>query len=375
MAIGLGRLGGAGAGLGLAGATSAHSGTSRTQQKKTLPSRTSAIGSKAYANSLAQAQANASSSSKGRSSRGSGSGGAVATGPALIPYREPSLNLPSLNLPSAPTYANQGLTRNAVAKRYNHLQVGGSPDLPPQINMDDYSWQEATISDLEKKYGFDYSRDYAARIAEAQAQAQRDAIQTSRERTQHELESAREDITHDFFQQYLQQQQDLTNSGLNAGIASDRNIRLDMSRQHAMADIYANAQLRNAELDRNLQTVEQQRIAQEEELFQTRLNQAFQQAMQLTGERRTSALAQLDRAIQLRQQEVEERWRAHEHNSMSVSEYEQFLERVRQQEMANALSRWDTQVGARTAQYNTQSQAAMQRYNAQMQAALRRAGY
>ena len=242
-----------------------------------------------------------------------------------------------------PTAAPKQQSMGALRKQYNNINVGGAPKLPDKINVNDYNWQEATIKDLEQKYGFDYSRDYAARIAEAQAQAKRDEITSQRERIDLEKGQAEDALGHDYFKQYLSQRQDIANSGLNAGLANEREIRLEMNRQGELADIYDNANQSQRELDRNAQLIEQERIAQEDQLFQERLNTAFQQTMTLTGERRQKALAQLDRAIQQRNQEVQERWQQHEYNSMSASEYEKYLQQIRQQDYGNALDRWQAE--------------------------------
>lgn len=194
------------------------------------------------------------------------------------------------------------------------------PKLPDQIDLDQYRTEIATIEDIAKKYGFDYSREYAERQAEAIAQSQRDQIATARERAAWETERAQENLEHDFFQQYLQQRQQLADTGLNAGIAAERDLRLGMNRQHAMADILANAQLYNQELDRRSSTIEQEALAYADRLYNERLAQGFSQAMDYTQLQRQENQAMLNAALQQRQQQVEEAWREFEWNNMSAAE-------------------------------------------------------
>lgn len=148
----------------------------------------------------------------------------------------------------------------------------------------------ATIEDIAKKYGFDFSREYAERQAEALAQAERNAYQNSLrqnkslyEQTMAQIEqdirNASTSLDHEYFQQMLNQQQAQAVSGLNAGIAADQNLRLAMNKQAQLSDVYAQANLaRQQELSRYgneamrlreaLDLVEQQRIAKADEIYQ-----------------------------------------------------------------------------------------------------------
>ena len=85
-----------------------------------------------------------------------------------------------------------------------------------QVNFDDYRTESATIEDLAKKYGFDYSRDYAKTQAEAEAQAKRNAISEAERRNtsnrdvnmkgiDNNLMSMAENLDRDYFQKYMQQ--------------------------------------------------------------------------------------------------------------------------------------------------------------------------
>lgn len=202
---------------------------------------------------------------------------------------------------------------------------GATPKLPEQVNLDKYSTELATIRDLEKKFGFDYSREYAERQAEVLAQAQRDAIQTARERAQMETESAKTDLDHDFFNQYLQQRQGMADIGLNAGIAAERDLRLGMNQQHALSDILANEQLYNQELDRNSSTIDKEELAYAEQLYNDRLSQGFGQAMDMSQFNQSENQFQAQMETEQRNQQADEQWRAYEFNNMSASERQKLI--------------------------------------------------
>lgn len=160
------------------------------------------------------------------------------------------------------------------------------------------SMMNATIDSIAQKYGFDYSRDYAAQQAEALAQAERNAYKNSQrlnknmntmnmQRIDGDVRSANNDIDNSFFQNYLVQQQEQVNGGLNSGIAADQNMRLGMAQQQALGDVYRDANMNkqeesmrfgteNLRLGEALDLVEQQRLAKEEELFQTLRQQGFE---------------------------------------------------------------------------------------------------
>lgn len=157
--------------------------------------------------------------------------------------------------------------------------------------------QNATIDDIAKKYGFDFSREYANRQAEAEAQAKRNAYnnslrlnETQNQETMQQIENnVRESNTaldHNYFQQMLAQQQSQANSGLNGGIAADQNLRLAMNKQAQLADVYKDANLgrmqesnrfnnESTRLSEALALVEQQKTAQAQELYQELLMRGY----------------------------------------------------------------------------------------------------
>lgn len=159
-------------------------------------------------------------------------------------------------------------------------------------------WQSATINDLAKKYGFDYSQEYANRQAEAQAQAKRNAYnatkrenQTANKQTLRMVDSnvreANSGLDHSYFQQFINNQQQLSDRGLNAGLTQDSQMRLGMNKQSELASMYRDANnIRSKEMDRYnneatriseaLALVEQEKIAQAQSLYQTLRQQGYQ---------------------------------------------------------------------------------------------------
>lgn len=157
--------------------------------------------------------------------------------------------------------------------------------------------QNATIQDIAKKYGFNFSRDYANQQAEAQAQAKRNAYNNSLRQNQAQynqslsqidknIRDSNQAIDHSFFQEILKQQQNQANNGLNAGIAADQNLRLGMNAQAQLADVYGQANLARQQATRDygleaqrlreaLDLVEQQRLADAEKYYQDALMRGY----------------------------------------------------------------------------------------------------
>lgn len=247
-------------------------------------------------------------------------GGIAAASPHSQLTAGYSPNAPVASAPPVPVSPDVGVEGWIDELKKNLNTKTSSPKLPAQIQLDQYRTEVATINDIAKKYGFDYSRAYAEKQAEVLAQAQRDQLQASRERMQKETDSAKTDLEHDFFQKYLQQQQGMADIGLNAGIASERNLRLDMSRQNVLGDILANAQLRNQELDRDDSRITKEQHAYAEQLYNERLQQGFGNAMDVSRFNQSENHFQANLAQQQRQSQVDEAWRAHEWNNMSYAD-------------------------------------------------------
>ena len=155
-----------------------------------------------------------------------------------------------------------------------------------------------TIDGLASKYGFTFNRDVAKQQAEAEAQALRDANTDAQRKnasanTQNSnkinanLMNMAENLERSYFQQALAQSQNQVNSGLNAGIAADQDLRLQMARAAEMGaanrdanlglmaeqDRFTNEELRLAEA---LGTINQQALARGNELTNNWEQQMFQ---------------------------------------------------------------------------------------------------
>lgn len=145
-----------------------------------------------------------------------------------------------------------------------------------------------TVDSIASKYGFSFNRDAARTQAEAEAQALRDAnahaarqnesankLNTSK--IDGNLMNMAEGLDRNYFQKMMAQQQNQVNGGLNAGIASDQDLRLQMARQAEMGGAYRDANLgKMSEQERftndqlrlteQLGTINQQSLAREQSL-------------------------------------------------------------------------------------------------------------
>lgn len=197
-----------------------------------------------------------------------------------------------------------------------------------QAHQDASKWNNATIQDIASKYGFDYSRDYAKQQAEAEAQALRNANQdaqrknesnkkTGLARIDSNLMNQAEAMDRNYFQEMLGQQQNQVNAGLNAGIASDQDLRLQMARQAEMGASHRDANLGRMQIDENFNLddlrltegmglINQQALAREDSLYNDRLQQGFgnlmterEMANSLDQQQWGRSQADINRALQL----------------------------------------------------------------------------
>lgn len=147
-----------------------------------------------------------------------------------------------------------------------------------------------TVDSIAAKYGFSFNRDSARTQAEAEAQALRDANANAvrQNESANKLNTAKIDgnlmnmaeaLDRNYFQKMMAQQQNQVNGGLNAGIASDQDLRLQMARQAEMGSAYRDANLgKMSEQERfandqlrltdQLGTINQQALAREQALMQ-----------------------------------------------------------------------------------------------------------
>lgn len=166
-----------------------------------------------------------------------------------------------------------------------------------QAKADANNWASATIDDIAKKYGFNYSRDYAKQQAESEAQALRNANEDAKRRNEsnkktgnanidNNLMNMAEGLDRDYFQKMMAQQQGQVSSGLNGGIASDQDLRLQMNRQAEMGASYRDANMGRMKIDESYNLddirlteqgglINQQALAREDSLHNTRLQEGF----------------------------------------------------------------------------------------------------
>ncbi len=166
-----------------------------------------------------------------------------------------------------------------------------------QERKNSQTWQNATINDVAKKYGFNFSKDYANQQTETVAQAQRNLQNNAQRQNQSLNQQTMNQINSDlkqgivgtennFFQTYLQQRQNQANRGINSGMQADQDLRLGMNQQGVLADMYRDANNNKAkEMDRfnneslkvndSLALIEQQRITEAEKLYQDLLTKGY----------------------------------------------------------------------------------------------------
>lgn len=234
--------------------------------------------------------------------------------------------------------------------------------------------EQATIDDIAKKYGIDYSRGYAKRQAEAEAEAQRNAIEAQKRQNaaskdntmqgiDNSLRSANEAMDKKYFVEGLNMQQDQANNGLNAGIAADQALRLGMMQQSELAPMYRDAaQARNAEETRftneqlalldAMGLVNKEALAREESLYNDRLQQGLENAMAYTDAERGYNNQYMQTMLQQRGQDLGR-----------LSDWENLQENKRQ---FNTRQDWEKYAWSNmSAADRAQNQLAIQQLNAE----------
>lgn len=195
------------------------------------------------------------------------------------------------------------------------------------INFDAYKSQSASINDISKKYGIDYSREYAARQAEAEAQAKRSGLQGQQKQIDEGVRNAQDALSRDYFQKGLTQAQANVNGGINAGLANESNLRLSMNRQGEMGDIMGQANLARNEVGRQLTDVEVARKAQEEAIYNERLQEAIGVIQQDRSLDQEQKLAMMNAMLTQRGQNIDQTqftqqmdWDKYQFNNMSATD-------------------------------------------------------
>ena len=142
-------------------------------------------------------------------------------------------------------------------------------------------YTDAAIKDLRNKYGFNYNPEFANRQAALERQSKQLALQQQRAAVDRDVQSADRSLSQNYFMRYMNQAQNQTNQGINAGMAADQNLRLQMSRMAEMADVYNKAFDTKRQIDQQLAMLPQEEKVRAEQLRNERLQQLFENAMEL----------------------------------------------------------------------------------------------
>ncbi|MFT8319354.1 MAG: hypothetical protein ABF649_00800 [Bacillus sp. (in: firmicutes)] len=175
---------------------------------------------------------------------------------------------------------------------------------PKAIDINGYKTKATSINDLSKNYGMDYSRGYAQQQAQAVADAKRTGLNNQMRQVDDGVKTSNDALSRDYFQKYLQQAQGQAGAGLNSGIQADQNLRLNMNRQASLADVYRNAATQKAGLSSQLAAVGNEQAANENQIYNDRLQQAYQNAMSDTSRRQSENQSLLNAEQQQRGQDI-----------------------------------------------------------------------
>lgn len=190
---------------------------------------------------------------------------------------------PNRNVPQAFNFRNQPPMMGSAAPMQYGPTAQNSPggfNFPFMPMFNTGAPDRKTIDEMAKEVGLDYSKDYAEQQAAAVRQAREDGLKNSMKNTQRNLLNAADDMDRSYFVKNLNEQQNQVNAGLNAGIASDRDLRLQMARQAEMGDLYANANSRMDSYTDELNRLDAEELAQANEMYNNRREQGFQNWLQ-----------------------------------------------------------------------------------------------
>jgi hypothetical protein len=323
--------------------------------------------------------------------------------------------------------AGANITRIGGADRYavqDNLKNFLNQQKTQPIDFSKLNVEQATIDDIAKKYGFDYSRDYANRQAEAEAQAQKDAVASQQRQNDatksntmttidNNVRNSQESLDRSYFLKGLQQNQDQTNNGINGGIAADQALRLAMNQNAELAPILRDAaQQRTAEEARygntaldlldKLGLINKDQLANADKLYNDRLQQGFTNAMQYTQSQRDynnqlaswllqqrgqdlgqaqsdAQLAEQKRQFDVDQQNKmkqaydtmqmqkqqfasEQQWRQYQFNNMSATDKAQLNKDIQQFGENMAWQKWETQYQSEMALAQAKASAGLNPY-------------
>ena len=195
--------------------------------------------------------------------------------------------------------------KKTTAKTVTNTATAKQPDPYAALNFNLYKTQSASISDLSKKYGLNFSREYAQRQAEAEAQAKRSGLLAQRGQIKEGVRNAQDALSRDYFQKGLTQAQSNVNGGINAGLANEANLRLSMNRQAEMGDIMGQANLAENEVSRGLTDVETAKQAAIEKLYNDRMMMAVEMIQKDRSLDQSEKQALLQAALQQRGQNID----------------------------------------------------------------------
>jgi len=188
-------------------------------------------------------------------------------------------------------------------------------------------YTDAAIKDLKSKYGFNYDLEYANRQAAVERQQKQLALQQQRAAVDRDVQSMDRSLSHNYFMRYMNQAQNQANQGINAGMAADQNMRLQMARMSEMADIYNKAFDQKRQIDEQLAMLPQEEKVRAEQLRNERLQQLFENALQLQQVGMDMRRADEDIKLGWARLEEEKRqfnseleWRKYMYKNMSAAE-------------------------------------------------------
>ena len=178
------------------------------------------------------------------------------------------------------------------------------PSPTAAIDVNQYRTNNTQLADLKKQFGLDYSRGYAQQQAQTMADAKRTGLNSQMQQVNANVNGANDALSRDTFQKMQNQYQSQVGAGINGGMQADQNLRLSMSRQAAMGDIYRDAAVQKSNISANLANVGKEQVAEEDKIYNERLQEAFQNAMADTQARRSENLNLLGAAQQQRSQNI-----------------------------------------------------------------------
>lgn len=165
-----------------------------------------------------------------------------------------------------------------VLNSYNTPQYsvnGQSVQMPTYEDFMNMQPKKASIDDLSDIYGFDYSRDYAVNQANAIKRAKEDGLQGQLRAIDNNVRGQSDSMDRKYYLEGLQNRQSMAETGRNAGISQDQNLRLAMSRQAEMGDIYRDANTREFSVNNELSRLPAEALAYADELYNNRRQQGF----------------------------------------------------------------------------------------------------